>query len=209
MDIREHSFRAALQQQMQEAITTVREGRFGQVNFSSQSHNTIADVLHEFVYATSDEPVAPVYVHVLYGDGSRGKPFPLRSLAPLRSESMTPLRNVLPLRVALISMRHLEMDPLVDIAWLLNKDIPKGRSLADVDAFSYQETQRQLREGLSNGPLKLFLYHTGFQPVIVGFYRALVEELIARRNQPPMLEVTPYYFWHIMNCYLPGRMTWS
>ncbi len=209
MDIREHSFRTALQQQMQDAITTVREGRFGQINFSSQSHNTIADVLHEFVYVTSDEAIAPVYVNVLYGDGSRGKPFPLCCLAPLRPEATAPLRHIAPLRVALISMRHLEMDHLVDVAWLLNKDLPKGRPLAEVDTFSYQETQRQLREGLSNGPLKLYLYHTGFQPAIVGFYRALVEELVRRRKQSLALEVTPYYFWHMMNCYLPGRMTWN
>lgn len=209
MDIREQTLRVVLQKQIQDALTVAHEGRYSAINLSNQSHNTIADVLHEFVYVDAEEEVAPTYVHVLYGDGSRGKPFPLRCLPRKHNGYLPQLRHIQPLRTALISMRHLEMDHLVDIAWLLNKDIPKAPPLADVDAFSYRETQRQLREALSTGPLKLHLYHTGFQPAVVGFYRALVEELLQRRNTSPQLEVTPYYFWYIMNCYLPGRLTWN
>ncbi len=209
MDIREHNLRIVLQQRVQEAIEAARAGRFAAIDFGGQSHNTIADVLHEFVYVDNDEQPSPVYVHVLYGDTSRGKPFPLRCLRQRYPGYAPPLRPILPLRIALISMRHLEMDPLVDMAWLLNKDLPKTPPLASVDQFSYQETKRQLQEALRNGPLKMHLYHTGFQPAVVGFYRALVEELLIRQDQPAILEVTPYYFWHIMNYYHPGRLTWN
>src|SRR5579875_474758 len=209
MDIREQNMRLVMRQRIQEAIDAARAGRFAAIDFSGQSHNTIADALHEFVYVNEDEQPAPVSVHVLYGDSSRGKPFPLQCLRRRYNGYAPLLRSVPPLRVALISMRHLEMDSLVDMAWLLNKDLPKAPPLAEVDHFSYRTTKRQLQEALRYGPLKIHLYHTGFQPAVVGFYRALVEELLARQNQPPVLEVTPYYFWHIMNCYHPGRLTWN
>jgi len=44
------------------------------------------------------------------------------------------------------------------------------------------------------GVYKIAYYQTGFQPAVVGFYRALTEELIYRATSMAKLSVTPYYF---------------
>jgi hypothetical protein len=112
-------------------------------------------------------------------------------------------------------MRHLEMDALVDMAWFLNKDIAHellsakvGEKLAAVDTFCYEQTHQQLRAWLDGGKLKLYLFQTGFQPAIIGFYRALVEELLERIGAPPALEVTPFYFIRAKGHYGPGQKSW-
>lgn len=206
MTVRDHNLRNSLRDQVQEAVQAVQAGYPGVVDMSNQSHNTIADILYEFVYTDSETVTLPTYVQIQYGDRSQGKPFPLQCLPRRGLIQGAPVRRIQPLRVALISMRHLKMDHLVDMAWLLNKDVPSERSLAEVEAYCHEQTHLQLQEALKDGPLKLHLYQTGFQPAVVGFYRALVEELLQRAAQPSMIEVTPYYFSRLMGCYWAGRI---
>lgn len=206
MVIREHTLRSSLKEQMQTALQAAQHGQTGLVDMSNQSHNIIADILYEFVYTDQATVTSPTYIQIQYGDKSQGKPFPLQCLPRRGLLPGAPVRRVQPLRIALISMRHLRMDYQVDMAWLLNKDVPSERSLAEVDAFCYQQTRAQLQEALKDGPLKLHLYQTGFQPAVVGFYRALVEELLQRTQTPSVLEVTPYYFSRLMDCYWAGKI---
>lgn len=205
MSLREHGFHIPLKEQMLEAI---RFGQLGRVDFSNQSHNTITELLHEFVYEDRLEKSEPTYVGVLYSDGSQARPFPLHCIARRGQIELSALHHIQPLRVALVSMRHLEMDSLVDMAWILNSDLPKQQTLADIDTFCYLQTRQQLRDMLADGPLRLYLYQTGFQPAVVGFYRALVEELLQRTGRSPVLEVTPYYYLRPMGYYRPGR-SWN
>ena len=204
MNVREYNLRAAftLKERFQEAI---RAGHSGQVNLSNQSHHTITEVLHEFVYTDRVGGHEPRYVHVRYSDGSQGEPFPLYCLPRRCRVQLSHLKRIRPLRAALISMRHLEMDHRVDIAWFLNQDVSKAPTLAEVDTYCYLQTRRQLWDALTRGMLQLHLYQTGFQPTVVGFYRALVEVLLQQANRSPALEVTPFYFSHLTGSYWPGR----
>lgn len=206
MNSREQNLRGILRDQFLEAIQAAQSGKQGIVDFSNQFHNTITETLYEFVYTDSTEKPQPTTIDIVYGDGSYGRPFPVRCLRKRHSAQSAPVRRLQPLRAALISMRHLEMDALVDMAWLLNKDVPTQHSLEAVDEYSYQQTCLQLQDGLREGAFKLHLYQTGFQPAVVGFYRALVEELLQRNNQPSVLEVTPYYFSRLMGCYGRGEV---
>jgi hypothetical protein len=54
----------------------------------------------------------------------------------------------------------------------------------------------------------LYLYQTGFQPVVVGFYRALIEILQEQIDKEPILEVTPFYFIRARGRYGPGPRSW-
>ena len=206
---------AGLREQMEYAVQAVCAGRAGTVDVSNQSHNTIAETLHEFVYAEYDQGASPLKIDIVYSDRSHSKDFPLHCLPPRGTPPLRSLQNVPTLRVSLISMRHLEMDVLVDMAWLLNRDVAEvlrngeaGKKLATVELFSYQETLRQLRALLSSGSLKIHLFQTGFQPVIVGFYRALIEVLREHTTQEPLLEVTLYYFIRTKGRYEPGPRSW-
>ena len=162
----------------------------GAVNFSNPTHNVIAEVLHEFVYRRGDE--AEVAIRVVYSDGSEAESFSLRCLSRRPREEVRPLLELPPLRAALLSMRHLDMDAEVDMAWFLNQEASRPRSFAETDAFCYERALEQLTQ--LKGDVQLHLYQTGLQPAVVGFYRALVEWLKERQSDPPCLVVVPRYY---------------
>jgi len=172
------------------------------VNFSNPPHVVITEILHEYVYGQSDE--GQRLVRVFYNDGSEGKPFPLFALSRRSSEEAKTIFDAKPVRASLISMRHLDMDAKVDMAWFSNQQASRSRPFAETDAFCYQRTMEQLQQ-LKN-PIQLRLYQTGLQPAVVGFYRALVEWLKEQEQKdlPPKLVVVPMYF-HWSGDYSEGK----
>jgi hypothetical protein len=183
-DLVEHDLAASLRRQIHEGIPR------GSINIGSYPNHLITEALREFVYAEGER----VEVRPIYADGSQGDPFPLRCLQDRRV--FRPLNGVIPVRVSLISMRHLDMDADVDMAWFRNREASRSRTLAEAERFCYRRTLSQLLAYPGDRPLVLHLYQTGFQPAIVGFYHALVEVLCQRpqRGTAATLQVTPHYF---------------
>lgn len=128
-------------------------------------------------------------VPVEYRDGSRSAhAFPLRSL---------PLKEQLPaasleLRFALLSIRHTEMDAVVDGAWLRNAEVSRPRPAGQTDDLVYDITRAQLTE-LCRGEshVRLYLYQTGLETAVVGFYKALADHLL---RYPRSVSVQPMYY---------------
>lgn len=183
-----------LRAQLEDAIKLSRSGISRSVNFSNQPHNVITEVLNEFAYSPSGKVESPVYVPVIYSDGSQAKPFPLLCLASHDNDALEQLSQVPILTAALLSMRHLALDHEVDMAWLRNREVSKSRTFSETDEFCYIQSQRQLAESRVDGGMRLHIYQTGFQPAVVGLYRAVVEELLFRADRPPSLQVTPLYY---------------
>jgi hypothetical protein len=173
-----------LEAEIEEALPTS-----GKVNMSNQPHEVSTEVLGQFVRASAGQ--VPGRVRVTYADGSEAKPFPLRILP------MNPVpapANPVQISVALMSMRHLELDPLVDWAWYRNKEVSQTRPLAESDEFCFQYSLKQLTEldvAYAGRALVLNMYHTGFEPAAIAFYRAVAITLMRKRGQ---LCVIPYYF---------------
>ena len=94
----------------------------------------------------------------------------------------------------MLSIRHLAMDKDVDMAWFRNREVSKARAFGETDQFCYEFTKDLLEQSRFEGNLRLFLYQTGLQPAVIGFYRALTEELYFRSNDSPSLEVVPHFF---------------
>lgn len=177
-----------LSRQIRAALATGEAVTFG----NQAPHDVIAEVLHQFVYVPTGEPPRPVQLRVTYADGSEAAPFPLFYLAT-PPEGIPTGAN--PLRVALMSMRHVELDVDVDFCWFRNREVSRTRTMAETDEFCRAATETQLDESLALGDLAMHLYHTGFEPAVIGFYRALVHRLSAlRKSSGPSLVVTPYYF---------------
>jgi hypothetical protein len=147
----------------------------GPVNLGRYRHAVIVGVLHELIYR--QRAGGPAEIPVLYADGSQAAPFPIgsRQLDPaviLQAEAATPKR------VALISIRHPEMDVDVDIAWLPNRGASRVRdSQADTDAWCFQHSLEQFRSFPGDELTVVDLYHTGLEPAVVAFYRALLTGL--------------------------------
>jgi len=173
-----------LEAEIEEALPTN-----GKVNMSNQPHEVSTEVLGQFVRASADQ--VPGRVRVIYADGSEAKPFPLRIL-PMNSVPAP--TNPVEISVALMSMRHLELDPVVDWAWFRNKEVSQTRPLAETDELCFQYSLKQLAElqvAYAGHALQLKMYHTGFEPAAIGFYRAVAATLMRQRG---WLRVVPYYW---------------
>jgi len=180
-----------LRQQFNTAIEMLNSGNQGSLNFSSLGHHVITEILNEFVYARGKS----LYVPVIYADGSEAPPLPLHVLNPLRFRGQT-LDNEPLLKVGMMSARHPEMDKFLDLYWFRNQEISVRRTTAETDVTAYEITKNLLFKTRGEGPYRFCFYQTGFQPAIVGFYRALTEELMERRDSTPTLEDIPVFFLH-------------
>ena len=157
-------------------------------NPSGINNQVITEVLREFVRGSPEETVR---VGVEYRDGSQAShPFPLRSL---QLADTPPTSSDLELRLALLSIRHTEMDAVVDGAWLRNSEVSKPRQAALTDDFVFDTSRRQLRELTSRGSrsVSMRLFQTGLDAAIIGFYRSVAEHLI---EFPGSLTVTPMFY---------------
>lgn len=167
----------------------------GKVNLSDQPHEVGTEVLAEFLFAGGEHTAG--HVRVIYADGSEARPFPLCALTKpsvTTTPKIEPVEGVIELKLALMSMRHLELDPFVERAWYRNKEVSVTRPLAESDEFCFQYSMRELAElrDVYNGHQVLIrMFHTGFEPAAVGFYRAVAVELKSRRG---WLRVLPHYY---------------
>lgn len=144
---------------------------------SNQPHEISTEILSEFVRqaAPSDQDAS---VRIGYADGSEARSFPLRVLPPVFP---VPPADSLVIRAALMSMRHLALDKVVDLAWYRNREVSQTRAMSESDEFCFEYSLRELRsmrETFKGRHLTLLMYHTGFEPASIGFYRALTVALM-------------------------------
>jgi hypothetical protein len=93
----------------------------------------------------------------------------------------------------LLSIRHTEMDAVVDGAFLRNAEVSQVRLAAETDDLVYDISAKQLNALTNDGRERVHLriYQTGLETAIIGFYRAVAMHLIAH---PKSLLVTPMFF---------------
>jgi len=186
------SYEEVITKQVEQAVGEVIKGQVGSVNFSNHSHDVLAEVMHTFVYSNDHDPLP---IKVIYSDGSEARPFPIYCLKVVTEEELKTLRKKFPeIKVGLLSARHPEMDRKMDVYWFRNQEISVTRTLAATDEVCYQKSKKLLEDMRNEGGYRLKLYQTGLQPAVIGFYRALTEELMLRAGKKPLLEVVPYYF---------------
>ena len=151
-------------------------------------HDVITEVLHELVFASGPEN-RPAVLRIAYVDGSEGEPFPIFCLP--KGERTRPDNNEV-LIAALMSIRHYELDERIDFCWFRNREVSQSRTLAESDSFCFKSSLSQLYIAQNNGDFDLDLYHTGFEPAVIGFYRALVRTMLD--NFTSHISVQPLYF---------------
>lgn len=158
------------------------------VNMNNQNHFVITHVLAEFVTLRDDQP--PGQIRVAYGDGSEAPPFPLCCLKPA-----SPHRHEFVVPFSLMSMRHLLLDPSVVRNWLRNREIDQNSTLARSDIYCYHHAVSEFQALRSSANrdqrLCVHLFHTGYEPAVVGVYRAAVEAI---RDGGDWLRVVPHFY---------------
>lgn len=184
--------RRAVEQRFREQLDAVvlpTSSDGGAAMCPSGIHNRVlADILREFVDGTVDTRVD---ARVVYRDGSEASaPFPLRCL-PLSGRAM--FEPTLTLDLALLSIRHTEMDPVIDGAWLRNAEVSRPRPAGLTDDYVFKTTLAQLNELTVGGTRRVLLriYQTGLDTAVVGFYRGVVNHLLLH---PHSLAVVPQFY---------------
>lgn len=168
-------------QQLRDAVDGVPDAA---IRPSGVSNRVLTEQLRALV---GDESGIPCEVPVQYRDGSTGPAFPLRCVC---------LGDGLPegwrtYHFAMLSIRHTEMDVEVDGAWLRNTDISRPRPAGDTDRIAFESSRKQFHRLCADEPALLYLYQTGLDTAVVGFYRAVTERLI---RDPQSLAIVPMYF---------------
>lgn len=156
---------------------------------SGIQNRILTDALRSYVDAPKGS--RRVDVPVVYRDGSRAaNAFPLRSVRLLGQPARAP---ELELSFALLSIRHVELDAIVDGAWLRNVQISQPRTAAETDNLVYDISREQFGALTRAGTraVQLRMYQTGLETAIVGFYRAVTAHLL---EHPGSLTVIPMYF---------------
>lgn len=155
------------------------------INPSGVSNRVLTTTLRKYVAKAGNETRMDVPVE--YRDGSRAEDFPFRAI---HLSDDTP-SNLPVLRFTLLSIRHVEMDELVDGAWFRNSRIslPRAAGITDADAFSI--SKQQLETIRATGPVVIEMFQTGLQPAVVGFYRAVTHALV---EYPGSICVVPKFF---------------
>ena len=155
---------------------------------SGVQNAVVTEMLREFV-ATAPG-TSRVDVPIEYRDGSRSaQSFALRSL-----DLRTQLSGAeLDLHLALLSIRHTEMDAVVHGAWLRNAEVSRPRPAAQTDDLVYEISRTQLLALTSGGSrrVRIHMYQTGLETAVVGFYKALVDHLLEFKGT---VAVQPMYF---------------
>jgi hypothetical protein len=160
-------------------------GDRGAIRPSDVSNTALTEGLRAHV--TGKRNQKRVDLRVVYRDGSEGPRFPMHALnmAATRPEGFRELR------FTLMSVRHVDMDSVVDGAWLRNSKVSRPRPAGLTDEMVFTTSRKQLRSLDRSMPTLLFIYQTGLEPAIVGFYRAVVHHLL---EFPRSIAVVPCYY---------------
>lgn len=158
------------------------------INLANQRHKMLIEELQRLVQKSRSGP--PQRAAMSYDNGQPARPFLLRCLDPL-PDGWRPTSE---LHIGLVSMRHLPLDQYVDINWYRNIDVPSHKGLAGADEACFKMSVDQLEELLAvykGHRLRAYVYHSGFLPAVVGFYRALTEVLSSGKHPTGCLQVIP------------------
>ena len=157
------------------------------VNLSNFGHREITEGLNNAIFKQHGLPAS---LPVIYGDGTQPPAFPIPALDAAPVFDKRPV-----LSLVLVSNRHPMLDAHADLALLRNSEITPDQTMAEQDELTTDAAQTVLRSpGLSRGGL-IHVWQTGLEPVVTGFYRAVVANLQSRASDGcPPLTLVPW-FW--------------
>jgi len=157
------------------------------VNLTSANHAIVTLALHRSAYSAKMRCSAPL----VFLDGSKPEPFPLGGLNKVADKTS----SAITLAIGLMSFRHPEMDFLVDYYVTRNRELALMSTMAEEERLAHDCARSFLTDPALDGGGELLVYHTGLEPMVVGFYRAVVETLRSRQEKGlKSLQICPRFF---------------
>ncbi|WP_298937429.1 hypothetical protein [uncultured Ruegeria sp.] len=193
--------RAAAKERFEDTVISALQSKTGNSSISPSgvSNRVLTDTLHKYCGVQANHIRRDV--PVVYRDGSSGPEFPLGALN-MREPSW---KDPQILRFTLLSIRHVEMDSLVDGAWLRNTRISRSREAGLTDRIVFDQSRRQLKSLDLTTPTVIEMYQTGLETAIIGFYRAVALHLL---DHPGTIAVRPMFFVGGSR-FEPSRRIWA
>jgi hypothetical protein len=180
-----------LKKSLRRQIETALEYPQESVNLGNYRHPLVTEGLNQFLLRRGLQS-STKRIRITHSDGTVGEPFPLFVIKPYKDD-WQPARE---LHVGLISMRHLPLDREVDFYWFTNAEVPARCAGAAAERYCFQASitkLRKLHKQFDGKPVHIYMYHTGFLPAVVGFYRSVATCLEASGDRDPWLRVTPVF----------------
>ena len=178
--------------ELREQITDILNFTSAQhINLSVPRHTITTPVLRDFAY---DQKFSGQAIPIVFRDGSKPSPFPIGRLE--RPTARNDFDELPSIRLGLISFRHTEMDYFLDSYLLPNIRIRPGMSFAEEEQLAFSETTQFFKDPVFHNGATIRVYHTGLEPVVVGFYRGVVESIIlrVRSGLPRRLQIIPCFY---------------
>lgn len=158
------------------------------VNLSLPKHTATAPVLREFAY---DQRYRGRHIPVVFMDGSKPPLFPIGCFYEQARPQALPESKIL--RVGLMSFRHPQLDYLVDLYITRNCELADEPTMAEEENLAFERTVAALSDPVLEPGGEMEAYHTGLEPMVVGFYRGVVQVLRERQRvgRPRRLLIRP------------------
>lgn len=171
----------------------LRTGNPSAINLGIPRHTVIATVLRRFVY---DRRYAGRFLPVIFTDGSRPPDFPIGCFDDGAWPAPSEETNEQVLKLGLMSFRHPELDFLVDFYVTRNRELAEEPTMAEEEKLAYERTVEVLSDPVLNDGGEIWVFHTGREPMVVGFYRGVVSVLKDRRERglPRTLVLWPHFY---------------
>lgn len=132
--------------------------------------------------------IKPQKIQFAFEDGSISDFFPLYAMVETK-----PKEKLQPIKVALISNRHFELDSIVETCIIRNSEIGRleEATIAEQEKLSFDIAEKFFQEVIEKtAGVNIELYHTGLEPAVIGTYRALLNILLKKGNRGKIM-VTP------------------
>lgn len=170
-------------------VRGVLAGVPGEVNLSVPRHSITCAVLRRLAF---DRALAGRGVPVVYADASKPAPFPVGEL----SDGPAPPAVGPIVKLGLASFRHPDLDYLVDRYLIRNRDANAEPTMAAEEEMTCRRTVELLSDPVLRAGGRVWAFHTGLEPMVVGFYRGVGAVLRDRRRRglPRALVVTPFLY---------------
>lgn len=165
----------------------LRKGWPTVVNLSVPRHAAITRSLRKFVY---DAEFKGCELPVVFKDGSRPPAFPVGCLSEPEPFETSQDRVIY---AGLMSMRHPELDYLVDFYVTRNQELVREASMADEEQLAFERTVALLDVRELDDGAEVRVLHTGLEPMVVGFYRGVVDILARRKTRNLVIRSMLYH----------------
>ncbi len=172
-----------LVKEMHDCIDTKRP-----VDLSTPPHVEITEALHRLVYEQGN----PAQLQVIYGDNSKGDPFPVRCL-PLPT-TLLPWNERRAIAIGTLTFRHVDYDDYID-RYLIRDRETRAMTNREIELRAFERMTEILEDPYLHTQSFLAIYQTGLEPLIVGLYRAIVKHLQTRySSRMEQMAIQPIFF---------------